>query len=95
MTPLLAGKSRKMHDLYWYWSRNRAVRQGDMKLVWDNSVRVWELYDIAHNRCEANDLAGTQPERVKRMADDWFAWAKEMELKINSDSSDAKKKKKH
>ena len=67
MTPLLAGKSRKMHDLYWYWSRNRAVRQGDMKLVWDNSVRVWELYNIAEDRCEANDLAGNQPELVKRM----------------------------
>jgi arylsulfatase len=95
MTPLLAGKSRKMHDLYWYWSRNRAVRQGDMKLVWDNSVRVWELYNIAEDRCEANDLAGNQPELVKRMADDWFAWAKEMELKITPDGSDSKKKKLH
>ena len=80
MKPLLEGRSREMHDLYWYWSRNRAVRQGDMKLVWSNDVKVWELYNISRDRCEMNNLADEQPRIVKQMSADWFAWAEEMGL---------------
>jgi arylsulfatase len=34
----------------------------------------WELYDLAKDRAEANNLAATQPERVRTMA---AAWQKE------------------
>ncbi|MDA3924550.1 MAG: arylsulfatase [Kiritimatiellae bacterium] len=52
---------------------NRALRIGDYKLV---SAKThgndqWELYNLAKDRSECNNLAATQPERVKEMAEHW------------------------
>ncbi len=81
MLPLLLGDNRDAPEqLAWFWSRNRAVRQGDWKLVWEKSIKEWELYNIANDRCETNDLAHSHPERVERMSKDWYAWAKQVGL---------------
>lgn len=82
MLPLLRNEDREGHEqLAWYWSGNRAIRQGDWKLVWDKTTRDWELFDLSSDRCENHDLAGDDPERVGRMAADWFTWADNVELK--------------
>lgn len=51
---------------------NRALRDGDWKLVsskeFDNQ---WELYNLADDRCEENDLAAKEPDRVRQMAERW------------------------
>ncbi|MFM9016142.1 MAG: arylsulfatase [Verrucomicrobiota bacterium] len=60
--------------LFWEHEGNRAVRDGDWKLV-SKHPGVWELYDIQSDRTESNDLAAAQPERVKAMAAQWDAWA--------------------
>ena len=36
----------------------------------------WELYNIAKDRTETNDLARSDPDRVEKMANQWNAWAK-------------------
>ena len=53
---------------------NRAVRTGDWKLVslWNGE---WELYNMATDRTEMNDLSPDYPLKVKEMADDWEQWA--------------------
>ena len=33
----------------------------------------WELYDLAHDRAESNNLAAQQPEQVRELADLWQA----------------------
>lgn len=84
MRPLLSGKPREGHgQLAWFWANNRAIRQGDWKLVWDklNRDREWELYNIAKDRCETANLAKRFPERVASMSQDWFEWADRMGLK--------------
>ncbi|MEM7313117.1 MAG: sulfatase-like hydrolase/transferase, partial [Planctomycetota bacterium] len=56
-----------------------AIRQGDWKAVFGKRMPdkpTWELYNLAEDRCEMNDLAKQQPERVAKMANDWEAWAK-------------------
>ena len=76
LVPIFRGKTRQGHEiLYWEWAGNRAVRQGNWKLVWDNQFRRWELYDLAADRTETNDLARQQPDRVKAMSEKWEAWA--------------------
>jgi arylsulfatase len=45
---------------------HRAVRIGDMKLVADNE-RPWELYDLAVDRTELNDLVTNRPTEVAAM----------------------------
>ena len=83
LVPIFQGKTRQGHDtLYWEWSANRAVRRGNWKLTWDKTVRQWELYDLAADRTETNDLAGQYPQRVEQMGDAWLAWAKETGLNV-------------
>jgi arylsulfatase A-like enzyme len=82
LVPVLHGKERDSHDsISWALMGNRAIRQGDWKLVWGASDKRWELYDLAEDRSEINDLAGDNPDRVKKMAADWEDWAKTVELK--------------
>ena len=55
-----------------------ALRKGDWKLVWSKRMPreiAWELYNLAEDRCETNDLAKKYPERVKAMAAEWKRWA--------------------
>lgn len=83
MASLLYGGSRAGHDsLAWFWSGNRAFRQGDWKLVWDKEFKIWELYNLNEDRCETRDLATEYPSRVDSMSRSYLDWAEEMELKI-------------
>ena len=75
---ILQGGARAGHDsIFWEWSGNCAVRQGSWKLVWDtmNKSRQWELFDMAADRTELNNLAATYPDRVKSMLASYEKWA--------------------
>ncbi len=61
--------------LAWEHEGNRAIRDGKWKLVSVGAAK-WELYDLNVDRVEMNDLAASQPERVKNMSAQWEAWAK-------------------
>ena len=65
---VLRGESHQGHDsLCWATSGSKAIRMGDWKLV-SFKGQPWELYDLATDRTELNDLAEQQPERVASMA---------------------------
>lgn len=59
-------------SLFFHHSGHRALRMGDWKLVSakDNKDE-WELYNLATDRGESNDLAAQDPDRVKRMSARW------------------------
>ncbi len=76
--PVLAGQAespRTAQDyLAWELFGNRAVRQGNWKLraqVKPMGKGDWELFDLATDPAERNDLADKQPERVKAMVALW------------------------
>ena len=82
LLPVLKGREREPHsEVYWYWGGNRAVRQGDWKLVYDRHEKRWFLFDFKKDRVEANDLAAEHPEIVQKLTDKWNAWAKMTEVK--------------
>ena len=61
--------------LYWEHEGNRAVRDGNWKLVSRHPDR-WELYDMAADRSERNDLSAREPAtaaRLARLHDKWAA----------------------
>jgi arylsulfatase A-like enzyme len=61
--------------LAWEHEGNAALRSGDWKLVRFGPQGSWELYNIAHDRTELNNLAALQPNRVQSMSKQWQAWA--------------------
>jgi arylsulfatase len=61
--------------LFWEHEGNRAVRDGNWKLV-SRYGHPWELYDLSVDRAELNDLAAIDPSRVQTMSQQYDAWAK-------------------
>jgi arylsulfatase A-like enzyme len=56
--------------LWWLHEKNRAIRQGDWKLVAARDEQ-WQLYDLANDRAENIDLADKYPEKAKELSDLW------------------------
>ncbi len=76
LRPALAGKSpQRAQPIFWEHEGNRAVRDGQWKLV-SKYPTGWELYDIVADRAEQHDVAVKFPGRVKSMSAQWDTWAK-------------------
>ena len=75
LVPVFLGKSIERDAIYWEHEGNRAVRAGDFKLVAKGAKGAWELYNIANDRSEQNDLAETEPEMTRKLAAMWQAYA--------------------
>ena len=74
--PIFQGKDFKREKpLYFEWAKYRAVRDGDLKALWDKNSKKWQLYNIAVDRAEMHNLANEQPEKLSKMAAAWDAWA--------------------
>jgi arylsulfatase len=64
-----SGDSRP-RTLWWLHEGNRAIRQGDWKLVAAEG-EAWQLYDLSKDRAETNDLANELPEKVEELKSAW------------------------
>ena len=80
LVPIFEGRQREGHEaLYWEHEGNRAVRQGNWKLVsryGPTTGGAWELYDLEADRTETNALAATNPEQVAELTAMYEAWAR-------------------
>jgi arylsulfatase len=80
--------------LYWHHLDNRALREGDWKVVAaavPGGYGPWELYDLRTDRSEMHDLAARYPERVQKLAARWqeceTAFRREADLAESSRSA--------
>jgi arylsulfatase len=64
----------RSQPIFWEHEGNRAIRDGDWKLV-AKHPEGWELYNIATDRTEGDNVASKNPDRVKAMSEQWQAWA--------------------
>jgi len=73
LVPAFARDGAVVHDyIFFRHDDNRALRVGDWKLVTTRDhLDHWELYNLATDRCEMQDVAAQQPERVKTLAAQW------------------------
>lgn len=79
LLPILQGGQRAGHEtLYFHFGNDRALRQGDWKLVSAKQGK-WELYDMNADRTETNDLADRHPDRVAAMSKEWFRLAENVD----------------
>ncbi|MGV3541467.1 MAG: sulfatase-like hydrolase/transferase, partial [Rufibacter sp.] len=83
--PLLQGNSLPERPLFWEHEANRAVRLNDWKLVSASTqqapyIQPWELYNLATDKAETNNLAAKHPEKVKELEALWNQWAQENDV---------------
>ncbi|MFY0727224.1 arylsulfatase [Pseudomonas sp. NFX15] len=86
MLPMLAGKGspHSKDSLGGELFGNAYYREGNLKLLGMRAQAgfgdasqppKWQLFDLAKDRGETNDLAAAQPETVKRLKDAWLKYA--------------------
>lgn len=76
LVPLLEGQKWAGHNaLFFEHEGNRAVRQGEWKLVSQKPLNKWELYHIKTDRSELNDLSAKYPDKVAAMEALYNEWA--------------------
>ena len=71
LSSVFQGETRKRDQpIHLLFATDRGLRDGDWKAV---SFRreAWELYNVAEDRTELNNLADREPERLKAMVDQW------------------------
>ena len=69
LVPILKGQALKRgKPIFFEHEGNRAVRDGDWKLVAKSVKGKWELYNIPSDRTEMKNLAKKHPEKVQKMA---------------------------
>lgn len=84
LLPLFAGKTTSAHgqdhvsgiELF----GRIGIRKGDMKLIWSNAPwgnDAWELFDLAKDPAEADNLADRRPDDVQMMVKLWDAFKSE------------------
>ncbi len=74
LVPALRGEAiERPWPIFWQFNRSKAIRDRDWKLVKFGDTD-WELYNVASDPTELNDLAKTDPDRVKTLSDQWTTW---------------------
>ncbi len=74
LLPALTGQPFDRGPLFWEHEGNRAVRQGNFKLVAAHN-EPWQLYDISTDRTELKDLANQNPQLVSDLQSLYTQWA--------------------
>jgi arylsulfatase len=83
LAPVLAKKASAVHGADdwtgWELFGNRAIRQGDWKLLWmckPFGASQWQLFDLKSDPGETRDLAAEKPEIRDRLAKHWDDYVK-------------------
>jgi len=84
LAPWLQGRADRVHpagaSTGWELFGRRAIRQDDWKAVYvpdENGVSQWQLYDLARDRGEIDDLAAGQPGKLEHLLALWRRYVEE------------------
>jgi len=90
LAPLLSGNgSLDERPLFWHYPHysnqggkpGAAIRLGDYKLIEFFDPGIVELYNLAEDMSENNNLADDMPEKVSEMLEELHSWQKEVGAK--------------
>jgi arylsulfatase len=92
-TQVLAGEAEsprsKQDYLAWELFGNRALIQGEWKLRWEIKPfgkSDWELFNLASDPAELNDLASTQSKKVQELVSLWDKYVRDYKVILPSRS---------
>ncbi len=74
LCPAFEGTMIERSALYWEHEENRAIREGDWKLV-SKGPDKWELYNVHEDRTETKNLLDEHPEMAAELMQHWTSWA--------------------
>ncbi|OMC56431.1 arylsulfatase [Mycobacterium sp. IS-836] len=84
LVPYLSGDTDAVHEgetgTGWELFGRRAIRQGDWKALWlppPYGPGTWQLYDLAADPGEIDDLAAARPEKLAELLELWDRYVKE------------------
>ncbi len=86
LAPALRGEPVGQRRIFIEHEGNRSVRDGEWKLVAVEG-QSWELYNVAKDPAEMQDLAGAQPGRVQELAAAWQEWAERCQVVRKKESA--------
>jgi arylsulfatase len=93
LVPAFGDKAIERDAIYWEHEGNKAMLVHPWKLV-SKFPGPWELYNLDQDRGETNNLAKSEPERVRDMTERWQSWAERSHvLPLRPYVMDKKKKK--
>lgn len=73
--PIIKGGELKRENItFWEHESNKAAREGDWKAVTIGNGE-WQLFNIAKDRTEQNNLAAKHPDIVKKLSKLWDEWS--------------------
>ncbi len=78
LMPLMRGNDLESRSIGFDHQAAHALREGDWKIVYSKRMPgtlKWELYNLANDRCELDNLADKHPKRLASMVSRWEDWA--------------------
>jgi arylsulfatase len=82
--PSKTGEASEARILWWQHEANRALRQGDWKIVASGKEAPWELYNLANDRAETINLALDRPEVLERLVGIWDQWTERFRVQATA-----------
>ncbi|WP_081891735.1 arylsulfatase [Verrucomicrobium sp. BvORR106] len=81
LRPAFAGQDlQRKAPIFFEHEGNRAVRDGQWKLVAKGPGGEWELYDMAADRTEQHNLIEKEKDRANAMIRQWETWAEQTQV---------------
>lgn len=83
LLPTFVGEKLPERLLAFEHQSARGLRKGDWKIAWGKRMNAdpkWELYNLAVDPMERNDLAVEQPKILAELSAAWLAWAKQVKV---------------
>ena len=96
LMPQLKGNDSGMRTFYWHyphyhgsaWKPGASIRDGDWKLIEFYHYKNFELYNLADDPGERQNLAKAKPAEAKRLRANLAAWQKRMGAKMPTPNPD-------
>ena len=79
----IPGLEQPRRSFYMEHFDRRAFYDGDWKAVFHPDTGHWQLYDLAHDPAEQDDLSQSASGRLSKMVDSWTRWAEGMGVRIH------------